>query len=80
MSLKTAIMSFINAVLSQGAGVVSSGCFGQGGLLVGSGLVGKVLEEMHLAVLTQQLSLAGKPGFQTAPEIRISHAWDPASH
>lgn len=30
-------MSFINAVLSQGAGVVSSGALVQGGLLVGLG-------------------------------------------
>jgi len=31
VSLKTAIMSFINAVLSQGAGVVSAGALGEGG-------------------------------------------------
>lgn len=71
MSLKTAIMSFINAVLSQGAGVVSAGALGEGGVLVGLGwfYFNKLAEDVHLVVLTPQLSLAGKPGFQTPSEI-----------
>lgn len=74
-------MSFINAVLSQGAGVVSAGALGEGGLGVGLGCsyFSELSEDVHL-VLSPQLSLAGKPGFQTPSEIRIPHARHPASH
>lgn len=62
--------------------MVSAGALGEGGVLVGLGCFyfSKLPEDVHLAVLTPELSLAGKPGFQTPSEIRISHAWDPTSH
>lgn len=71
MSLKTAIMSFINAVLSQGAGVVSTGALGGEGVLVGLGWIyfNRLSEDMHFIVLTAALSISGKPGFQTPSEI-----------
>ena len=51
--------------------MVSAGALGEGGVLVGLGwfYFNKLSEDVHLSVLTAQLSLAGKPGFQTPSEI-----------